>query len=442
MAYPASRKFTEGSCVLRNPGKQLTVDIVGFTVAVATIYGNWLVFPVSYSIKGVDLLFDKEGSIPLVAPYVVLLFSGLIFSAIGRSAWSMASISASVPALFLCPLHVTVDGYEYIENYVRDSQYFDGLQKFISEQFIPNTGLDTPKDLLKEFSSIGDRFGIVFSMLGPGWYAALLAVLVLILNRMLALKDAGQRVLGWIVSPIVISVILATGLGWDVWFSEYQRRRGDGLLYVGNYHGALAAYEQAIHTDPILRLADPFLVNLARAQYALKGGDSLGGLIYVAYLNMNKQKYESALQALDQFDVSSTLGQAYGMSDVEFRDFASRLRAAAHKNVANTWYQQKNVSAARVEYRDALRATPHALDLKFFVVKTGVDLRQYGACEESMNSLISLVSSSKIRADFYSTLGDCYVGIMDVQKARDAYTNAYGLDNRENYRALKGLSGT
>lgn len=412
-------------------------------VGAAGAFREWLKFPLGAALNGTNTTVTVNdqtivGSISFAGIYLVLLAFSVAASMLRKPAWATVFLSAATAILLMWPIYVLFAGEQWLEQYIRESMQFSELQEFLAKGFIPNSGLDKPLTLIPAFDSLIGRAGVVAAALGTGWYLSLLSSLVLLKVQLPGEINIPKRASA-LFGPMLLVPLLGLTLGWNGGRAEYARLNADSLLAAGQYAAAIGRYQFSLTLDPTLKLADSLLLNLARAQYALMGEAHPAGQIYLADADMRVSLYDSALLRLNQFD-TLLIGVTEG-TDM-FPGFARRMRATNYKNRGRILHEKGDVIGASREYQAGLEIEPDALEVRFFLAKARLDLREYRTCIDDTKVLIKLTASSKMKADFYSTLADCYIGLGEINLAREAYSMAYQLDDRENYRALKGISGT
>ncbi len=424
----------------------VAVLIVGLVLALAGGLTEWLSFPLSEPVKGLDVriqeisLLGNLVAVPFFPGILYLLFLSLSVASLVLR-WRVASAPAlllSLLVLLYFPVHVLFGDQQWVPAYVDDSTQRSDLQRFFDTHFLKNKGTEPSMAYIPSYQYLADRAYLVWLMLGWGWMLAFIGTLLLVVQL--------QR-MNWLLSSWValafLSVLVLAGLFALVGFSGLRgdifHHRGDVHLAAGAYRSALNTYAAALRHDRALFRSGPFLLKVSNAHYQRFGEENPYGQVYLAAAEIEQRKFEEAELRLTLLKSTALDGSAFKEA---IKDYASRLRVQNYVNRGSLLYTRGEVVEAIRYYQAALAEDPALINARFFLAVALMDLRQYEEGITLLQGLLDDVYHTSVKADFYSTIGDCYQRMGDGMAAREAYSKSYELDNKDNFRALKALAGT
>jgi tetratricopeptide (TPR) repeat protein len=355
--------------------------------------------------------------------------------------WHVSSFlawSASWLLLFSFPGQLMFLDSTWVLQYMRDSVLRGDLQRFINSFFLKNKGVEPSLVYITDIEHLSDRAALVWQLMGWGWLlTAIGLVLIVISMRLRRILPVGgiPTMMFALVSPIVLLLVI----GSSSLIGEARQMEGDRKLAQGAYREAVNAYTQALDQDALLGRSTPFLTKVSAAHY-LAYGDSEP---LAQYFLLNQEVVSKTLdQAEDRMRTFSTLQ----FKDSPFRESMIRLIA---KKTAETYVSlgidaitKGNVGKSRQYFEIALAMDPDLVNAQFFLAKTLLDTNSLVAGLKLAESLPDKVYHPSVKADFYSLIGDFHRRTGNLIKAREAYSSSYELDNKDNYRAMKEISGT
>lgn len=431
-------------CLALNTGRGALV-LIGLLLAFAGGVSVWIYFPLSSPVGGFSLsYFDKNDADESVIisqglGFLILVGGAAVAILMRQKLISHIMLFLALVALLYFPTYLLFIDTGWIVQYIREADQYIGLRSFLSKYFIPNTGVEFPTSYITGFDFIFERFQVVLAVLSWGWILALIGVAMTIINlTSVYVRGIPAGALS-IVMSLIVSIFLAIVLGFNVIYANYLHNQGDILLSQGDYAKAIDSYEAALRKDPAIKYSEIFLLNVSSAYLAMEGRDHPFAQLYVS------EEYSKRLLPNE-----AALHLQYFMSyDPLDSIFTSALVSQSLRKMANIYlksgvvfYSNENRISALNDFEKALAVDRNLLTGNFFRAKILLDLRKHEDCKNIMEKLVDQVDRASVKANFYSTLAECYTGMGDYNRARDAYFSSFKLDDRENYWALKGLSGT
>lgn len=436
--------FDKNTYMALNSGR-FVLALIGLMLSVAGGVGEWLHFPLSSWVAGISLSYGERNNIGgsvLISQglgFLVLVGGAVIAALLGRMLISRIMLAFALVALFYFPAYLLFVDTGWIVQYIREADQYNGLRSFLVKYFIPNTGVEFPTSYLTGFEFLPDRFLVVLAVLSWGWILAMIGVCMIILN-LRSSHEKGMCVGNLSIAlSFAIALVLAIFVGFDEIRADYHHSQGDKFLAQGDYSKAIDNYASALAKDSALQHSDLFLLNVSSAFLAQEGKDHPFAQVYVSEEYTRRLLPIQAALHLEYFVAQKPLDSI----------FASPLLSHSLRKIANIYlksggvrYTNGKLVPALSDFDKALAINPNLLTGNFFRAKVLLDLRKYEDCKGIMEKLVDKIDRASMKANFYSTLAECFTGMGNYQHARDAYFSSYKLDNRENYWALKGLSGT
>lgn len=434
-------KFLANAIGFAQSGRGVAL-LAGAFLALAGSLSVWLRSPLSEPLSGLQVPFFAAGGALMGPPIAVLVLTGLcLLLAVSLLRWRGTAFTAWALTwllLFSFPGQLLFLDSTWILEYMRDSVLRSDIQRFTNIYFLKNKGVEPSLVYITDFEHLGDRAALVWQLLGWGWLLAGIGLVLLGislgLRRMLPLGRAGI-----LLFALAGPALLLLAMGFPALIAEARHDEGDRRLAAGAYQEALNAYIQALAHDPMLGHSALFLTKVSKAYYQAYGDAEPLGQYFLLSEEVSQKAHDNTEMRLAglrhlQFEPSP------------FRDSMVRLIA---KKTAETYiilginaFNEGTLVKAGEYFLAALDKDPGLVNARFFLAKTLLDTRSLDTGLKLAESLSDQVYHPSIKADFYSLLGDFHLRMGDLNKAREAYLASYELDNKDNYRAMKEISGT
>jgi tetratricopeptide (TPR) repeat protein len=428
---------------LLNSGR-FVLALLGLLLTLAGGVSEWLHFPlsakiggfaVSYgtkSIAGESVLFSQG------AGFLLLIAGAVAAALMRRDTVSRILLSLSLVALLYFPIYLLFIDTSWTIQYILEADQYNGLRSFLAKNFIPNTGVEFPTTYLTGFEYLIDRFMVVLAVTSWGWFLAGIGVLMIMFSYRPPQEKAWNAFTALLAS-IGISLAMAILIGFNEIYADYLHSEGDRFLTQGAYTEAIDNYATALVNDPALQYSELFLLNVSSAYLSKEGKHHPFSQIYVSEENSRRLLPVQAALNLEYFVAHEPIDSVF-LSPLLAHSV--RKLTKIYLKSGGDFYSKGQLAAALSNFEKALSIDPHLLNGNFYRAKVLLDLRKNEDCKAIMEQLVDKVSRASVKANFYSTLAECFVGMGDYNRAREAYSSSYKLDDRENYWALKGLSGT
>lgn len=414
--------------------------LAGFLLMLAGGGAVWLGFPMSEPVKGLELAWLLPGGIHTgISPATAFLGLVAILGVFVLMGWrNLAFVAWMLAWLLLFHFFWQLATYdsEWLLHYMQDSLVRSDIQRFNITHALINKGVEPSLRYITEFEHLGSRLNLVWEVLGWGWVLGVLGMTVAATGLRLRhrLSVPGDSLLLWaIIMPLLILMLT----GWPTLSADLAHRRGDAQLAAGETAAALESYRAALDRDPVLASSAPFLNKVSRAYLSAYGEDDP----------------RAVLTLLDQALVQKTSEQAEhllntrrplqgGPFDAAIEDRLSQMEVQIYLNRGLAAEKESNYPLAIAYYRLALRGDPAAIHARYFLARALLETRDTTEAMKIADALPDAVYHASVKADFYGLIGDVYRVLGDHNRAREAYATAYQLDNKDNYRPMKELSGT
>jgi hypothetical protein len=375
------------------------------------------------------------------APFLVLFAAALVAVAFGWSFAGALLIGGAIAALLAFPLCLMLFDPAAIHAFVQDSVEETGVQYFLS-QFVqtPNIAVTEPATDANTYLYLGGRAGIAFRIIGWGWVLCVAGVLVVValLRRGTLLAGAGAMLPSLLAGAFALVIVGMPALVADIRF-----RQGDHALDRGEYARAIDDYTSALAFDAALGDSETFMTNVARAYYEQSGNSNPYGQIFVVNSEPDVSKTDPGLEQKQALMIDAIAGARKGTA------MADALQRMSVRTDAELWidqalvdYGKKNYGAAVVELRHALSDCPDWRQSKFFLGYTLAQMHDFDGSAQLFHELAPTVQNPWMLANVYNGLGDAYAGAGEPGRARAAYAQAFDLDDKWDFWAMKGISGT
>jgi tetratricopeptide (TPR) repeat protein len=429
---------------LFNSGR-FVLALLGLLLTFAGGFSEWLHFPLSAKIGGFSIPYGAKSGVGESAT-VLSQGAGFLFLIVGavaaalmrRDAVSRILLSLSLVALLYFPIYLLFIDTRWTIQYILEADQYNGLRSFLAKNFIPNTGVEFPTTYLTGFEYLVDRFMVVLAVTSWGWFLAGIGVLMVLFSYRPMQKETWNAFSALLASAGV-SLVLAVLIGFNEIYADYLHSEGDRLLTQGVYAEAIDNYAGALANDPALQYSELFLLNVSSAYLSKEGKYHPFAQVYVSEENSRRQLPVQAALHLEYFIAHEPIDSVF-LSPLLAHSI--RKLTKIYLKSGGDFYSKGQLAAALSNFEKALSIDSGLLNGNFYRAKVLLDLRKHEDCKAIMEQLIDRVSRASVKANFYSTLAECFVGMGDYNRARDAYSSSYKLDDRENYWALKGLSGT
>lgn len=402
----------------------------------AGVLSVWLKFPVSAPLRGIEVPSAGLGTTLPLAWLVLGVFLLAIMAAIPRR-WGLAALAtvAAWVLLMLFPLQLMSVDPQWIDLYMRESLQRANIQAYLGS-YLLNVGLEPTILYISDFLALDSRLELVLSVLGWGWSLAVLGLALWSLG-LAARMSPLARVVFLLAIPVLVCASLALRAV-PMLHAESLRTQGDTLLAQGRHAEALRMYTEALRQDRVLSLSRPFIQSISRAHFLLHGEQDPYALLY----RLTDLLAGDPPGALDLLASSRPTSMARTPYREAMRAQLLREEVEIEVQLSATLLRGLSYAQAGMYLERAFAGAPEALHVRLMLAKLRMDQKDYVAALEVLEPMPARVYHVTVQADIYSLMGDCYERLGESVKARDAYFAAYELDNKENYRVFKALSGT
>lgn len=416
----------------------LAVYLSGVVLTLMGITSQWLWLPLSAPLSAVDLpwwAFSSDGKFNLSfgAVLIALLAGGLAAVRSERSEYALACFIAMIAVIAYFPMHLLAVDTSWVQTYLNESVARADLQLFLVTQFLPNSGREPSFVYVGSFEYLPDRLAVVWYLLGWGWKVAIIGM-GLILFALQSGRLLSNRAF---VSAIVLTLAIFLGVGGLPMLANYWQRQGDALSAAGRNDQALAAYGRALRFDRGTRGSEPLAFKVSKLYYQQWGASHPFAQLHLATLDEKQKRLDDAAVRLRL----AGPGPTSVFTETLHRQSMRKL-ALIEIEAGVVRYKQGATRVAIDRFRRALAVDPGMIQGRFMLATALLDVRQIRDSLVLLENLAATVYSASFKADFYSTIGDCYTASGDLPKAREAYLTAYNWDKKDNFRAVKGISGT
>jgi len=416
--------------------RTLSAPLVVFAMLLALLgtVVDWLSFPLSTGLPG--RVAGPWGPVPAAFIAVAGLAAGALAHWRGRS--RLAALVYCSLAVFLLALlpRIMFAESDWLSRYMRDSTARSGLQGYLAAIPEPNFNVEPTLEYLTSFEHLGERLQIALATLGAGWVLAALAVAVCFC-ALWASPRAPSRPTTLLALGLPLAVALALALPGIV--AEVQHLAGDRELAAGNAAAALEKYAAALQRDAVLGESQPFLAKVARAHYRLYGDAHPFSRLHLAERDSLERKFEAAVMHLQLMRGGRLPASPFSKP---MRAYADHLESRIQSGRGIAWGQRAMPGLASARYEDALRADAGFADTAYYRASTDLELRIDASARWRLDALTGRIAPRPLQADLSATTGDAWRQRRDWAAARELYRKSYELDELQNYRAYKALSGS
>jgi tetratricopeptide (TPR) repeat protein len=110
--------------------------------------------------------------------------------------------------------------------------------------------------------------------------------------------------------------------------------------------------------------------------------------------------------------------------------------------MSRRYYREGFYDQAFALISDALSIMPKNKALRMQKTYAYIQLNLADHCLQTVQEVLQEIDTVYLKADFLSTLGECYLLDGQLINARMAFQQSIELDSTRNIRAIRGLSGT
>jgi tetratricopeptide (TPR) repeat protein len=369
-------------------------------------------------------------------PFLLLFSTGLLAAGLRQPRLAAWLLGAAIGALLALPVYAWMLDTTWFQRYLLDSIDLQKLLAFV------NSFVDAPNISLnvlavkgaEDYRYLPDRLDIIAAMLGWGWMISLLASVaaLLLLRRLDRLPP-----LSALLAPLALSVLLLLLASLPALRGDFFFRQADQRMALGDYSAALASYTRAIENDAQLGRSPTLMLSVTRASFQQSGTASPYGRMYLAVAQSGSLSvtHASLLDAVVAAPDAGPLG-------APLKDMALRLQAQLWYKRGLQAFRRGEYSAAELAFRRALNAHPDWRHVQFSLARTLWMLHAHDESLVQLDQLTLRISNPSILANIYNTIGDVQASAGRPELARQAYQQAYTLDDKGNLWAVKGLGGT
>ena len=414
--------------------------VAGLLLMLASGLSVWLGFPMSEPVKGLALNLTWPGDAAVgVSPAGVFLGLAALLAVFAGLGWKKPVLVAWLLAwllLFYFVWQLTAYDTVWLTEYMQDSVYRGDIQRYNNIFGLLNKGVEPSLTYITEFEHLDDRLHLVWEILGWGWMLGVVGMVVTAIGLRLRRRLPGSGALVALLA-LATPLCLVLLIGWPTFAGDAAHRRGDVQLARGEAGAALENYRTAFERDPVLALSAPFLDKVSRAALAVYGENDDRVLLAL----LNQLLVQDALEPAEQL-LNTRQAPQGGYFGAAMQARLVVLRAQTYLRRGVNADKKENYPLAIAYYRQALLVEPAQINAQFFLARALLAVRDTGGAMLIAQALPDQVYIASVKADFYSLIGDIHRITGDHNRAREAYAQAYELDNKDNYRPMKELSGT
>lgn len=414
--------------------------LAGFLLMLAGGVSVWLGFPMSAPVKGLALQLILPGGMPLgVSPATVFLGCVALLGLCVALGWKKIALAFWLFAwllLFYFAWQLAAYDAGWLVEYMQDSVVRGDIQRFNNTHALVNKGVEPSLVYITEFGYLTDRLRLVWEILGWGWILGVLGMVATAIG--LCMRGRLPLSGGFVALLAIATPVGALALiGGPTLTAEYAYRQADQRLARGEASAALDAYRTALDRDGVLALSAPFLDKVSRAYLALHGEDDPHAVLALIGQALSRKALVQAEGLLNTHQAMA--GTPF---DAAMQDRLKQLQVQVYLKQGLTADQEANYQLAIAFYRQALQIDPKLVNASYFLGRALLEVRSTEEALLIAQALPDAVHHASIKSDFYGLIGDIYRTTGDNNLAREAYAKAYELDNKDNYRPMKELSGT
>ena len=395
----------------------------------------WVKFPLSAGITGIGYISILESEVQYLYFYVALVLLGLsafIYSEYRQAPrYNVFFISISLSLLLLVPAYLISRDSSVVSNYIQDTDDFRQLQRFFRTYFVPNKG--NSLDLLQDgaFDNISARVLSVFSILNWGWFVAVFSALSVFIISTYRTKFFVLILSVFIIFAPAGIMLGNTGLA-ALYGVKAQKHFADADV--------MRAYTEmisAFRLDPLLKYSERSTYLFSKLSFQIYGEDNASGVLYRAKQLELAGKRKQSMQLL--LETVKDGGDEY-FPFVE-RQAKVQLVFLVEK-MSRRYYREGFYDQAFALISDALSIMPKNKALRMQKTYAYIQLNLADHCLQTVQEVLQEIDTVYLKADFLSTLGECYLLDGQLINARMAFQQSIELDSTRNIRAIRGLSGT
>lgn len=418
----------------------LELLLLAAVIAIALVAARapWLQFPLSPAVRGLDFNSSDPSLLRRLPalPFLLLFGAGLAAAGLRQARLAIWLLGAAIGALIALPVFAWMIDTTWFQRYLLDSIDLQKLLAFV------NSFVDAPNISLnvlavkgaEDYRYLPDRLSIIAAMLGWGWMICLLATVVCVL----LLRRLGRLpALATLIAPLALSALFLLLAGFHALAGDFFFRQADQRMALGDYTGALSAYSRAVENDAQLGRCPNLMLSVTRASFQQNGPGSPYGRMYLALARSSDLSVTNAslLDAVLAAPETGTLGPP-------LKEMALYMQAQLWSKRGLQAFHRGEYSAAELAFQRALNARPEWRHVRYFLARTLWMLRAHDESLVQLDILSTRISNPPILANIYNTIGDVQASAGRPELSRQAYQQAYTLDNKGNLWAVKGLGGT
>lgn len=419
------------------------VFLLASLMAIAGASAQWVWLPLSAPVAGADIEWLSvqlnDGGVFSISYGEVLtitLAAAAVLAWFGFRYLAFFTLVVAFAILVYFPVRLIFIDVHWIEMYVAESTERSGLKRFFRAFVLPpNRGGEFAYVDVRAVEYLGERVAVASYVVGWGWALSMVGcVLMMIIVRLTGAPPHWLLLPGSLLATVTVIVAV---FGADEMTAEYAHRQGDRAMGVGAYEQALAAYELALRRDPALMLSMPLALKVSKAHYQLLGEHHYYSQLYLAEQDLSRRRFNEAALRLA---LSETPPAAFFTDYLQSKMYTKRLEVMLEFGLIQ--YINGELARARMHIQSALALQPRSIRGRTYLARQYYDLRDYANSLLLLNQLVEDVYHPSFRADFYSSKGDALTALGKLPQAREAYQESLNLDSKDNFRAIKGLSGT
>ena len=404
-------------------------------VMLASFAAPWVKFPLSAGISGIGYISILESEVRYLYFYVALVLLGLsafIYSEYRQAPrYNVFFIAISLSLLLLVPAYLISRDSSVVANYIQDTEDFRQLQRFFRTYFVPNKGNSLALLQGGAFNSITARVLSVFSILNWGWFVAVFSALAIFI-----ISSYRTKFFVLILSVFIVFApagIMLGNTGLSALYSVKAQKHFADADVMRAYTEMISAFR----LDPLLKYSERSTYLFSKLSFQIYGEDNASGVLYRAKQLELAGKRKQSMQLL--LETVKDGGDEY-FSFVE-RQAKVQLVFLVEK-MSRRYYREGFYDQAFALISDALSIMPKNKALRMQKTYAYIQLNLADHCLQTVQEVLQEIDTVYLKADFLSTLGECYLLDGQLINARMAFQQSIELDSTRNIRAIRGLSGT
>ncbi|MBF0381715.1 MAG: hypothetical protein HQL69_11890 [Magnetococcales bacterium] len=429
---------------LANNSGTLIVTALLILIARVGIMGAWITFPLTEAISGHEIVWEiyNYKIFPAIL-FLSLFITGAVLIFIYRP-MAAISLGSSLAILIIIPLYAAFGRSDWLNETILQTNERKQLSTFLSEHMMKNLNQEPTFISVSQFDTPIEQLLAGIAMLSMMWVFCLTANLVLI--AVVQGRSPGIQGISLVIGGMMVTLLSFTyQSATDIIDSNILHKQGDTSLLNGEMSQARYYYEKAFFHNPALGHSTPFLIKFSQTYTNIEHpfnnlGSVLAGTLSQTAGNSNQAvplTRKLRLKALETINLPGP-----------FTPLEQQLVNDINHTLAKLWVFEGLIFAKEKMLNQALNAFIEAsrLDRRhttlFYVAQTYLDMGDPGTAITLLTQLTNSITHSSYLADIHCTIGDAQTKQKQYKLARASYWQCKDLDEAENFRVLKALTGS